>query len=207
MLRSRVAVACTLLLVSIAAAFSQSSSQASVIVAIETALGEIDLAVDVAHAPVTAANFLRYVDGRFYDGGQINRAVRLDNERRHDVEIQCIQFQINPARSRDEFAPIPLERTRDTGVKHLDGTASMARSTPDSATASFDIVIGDQPEMDFGGKRNADGQGFAAFGRVVAGMDVVKKIQTSPTGQRGAYGTETLTPPVAIVRAYRKPSK
>jgi peptidyl-prolyl cis-trans isomerase A (cyclophilin A) len=80
----------------------------------------------------------------------------------------------------------------------------MARSGPDSATASFSIPIGDQPEMDFGGKRNADGQGFAVFGRVVAGMDVVKKIHASPTGQRGAYGTESLEPPIKILKAYRK---
>jgi peptidyl-prolyl cis-trans isomerase A (cyclophilin A) len=88
----------------------------------------------------------------------------------------------------------------------VDGAVSMARSGPDTATASFSIVIGDQPEMNFGGKRNADGQGFAVFGRVVRGMDVVKAIQASPTGQGGAYGTETLDPPIAIVKAYRRPS-
>ena len=97
-----------------------------------------------------------------------------------------------------------MERTDVTGLKHVDGAVSMARSGPDSATASFSIVIGDQPEMDFGGKRNADGQGFAVFGRVAAGMDVVRKIQASPTGARGAYGTESLTPPIKILKAYRK---
>jgi peptidyl-prolyl cis-trans isomerase A (cyclophilin A) len=84
---------------------------------------------------------------------------------------------------------------------------SMARNGPDTARASFSIVIGDQPEMDFGGKRNADGQGFAVFGRVVEGMDIVKKIQAAPTlpaGRRGAYGTETLDPPIKVLRAYRK---
>ena len=85
----------------------------------------------------------------------------------------------------------------------------MARSGPDSATSSFSIMINDQPELDFAGKRNADGQGFAAFGRVTAGMDVVKKIQAAPTrpAERtpaGAYRTETLDPPIKIVRAYRK---
>ena len=72
----------------------------------------------------------------------------------------------------------------------------MARNGPDTATASFSIVIGDRPEMDFGGRRNPDGQGFAAFGRVVRGLAVVKAIQASPTGQRGAYGTESLDPPI-----------
>ena len=99
---------------------------------------------------------------------------------------------------------MPLERTSVTGLKHVDGAVSMARNGPDTATASFSIVIGDQPEMDFGGKRNPDGQGFAVFGRVVKGMDVVKVIHASPTGQRGAYRTETLEPPIAIVKAYRR---
>jgi peptidyl-prolyl cis-trans isomerase A (cyclophilin A) len=100
-----------------------------------------------------------------------------------------------------------MERTSVTGLKHVNGALSMARSGPDTATASFSIPIGDQPEMDFGGKRNADGQGFAVFGRVIAGMDVVKKIQASPTapaGRRGAYGTEALDPPIKILKAYRK---
>jgi peptidyl-prolyl cis-trans isomerase A (cyclophilin A) len=184
-----------------AASAQQRPAAPPVTVIVETALGAITLEVDAARAPVTAANFLKYVDGRFYDGGVVNRAVRPDNTTRHDVEIQVIQVQIDPARTREQFAPIPLERTNVTGLTHRDGVISMARSGPDSATASFFITIGDQPELDFGGKRNADGQGFAAFGRVVAGMDVVKKIQASPTGQRGAYGTETLEPPIRILSA------
>ena len=103
------------------------------------------------------------------------------------------------------FPAIPLERTSVTGLKHVNGALSMARSGPDSATSSFSIMIGDQPELDFGGKRNADGQGFAVFGKVVGGMDVVKKIQASKTGADAApTGTETLEPPIKILRAYRK---
>ena len=173
-------------------------------VRVETTLGNIDLAIDIRRAPITAANFLRYVDGGFYDGGMINRAVRADNTMRHDVKIEVIQVQIDAARRRQQFPPIPLERTSVTGLKHVDGAVSMARSGPDTATASFSIVIGDQPEMDHGGRRNPDGQGFAVFGRVVNGMDVVRAIQRSPTGQRGAYGTETLDPPVKILKAYRR---
>jgi len=172
----------------------------------ETELGKITMEIDVVHAPVTGENFLKYVDAGFYNGGIINRAVRPDNTTRHDVEIQVIQFQINPARSREQFPPIPLERTSVTGLKHVNGALSMARSGPDTARGSFSIMIGDQPELNFGGKRNADGQGFAAFGRVVEGTDVVKKIQSAPTlpaGQRGAYGTETLAPPIKILKAYR----
>ena len=183
---------------------AQNQPPAPVRVVFETALGSITAEIDLAHAPVTGANFLKYVDGKFYDGGAINRSVRPDNTTRHDVEIQVIQFQIDPARRREQFPPIPMERTSVTGLKHVNGALSMARSGPDTATASFSIVIGDQPEMDFGGKRNPDGQGFAVFGRVVEGMDVVKKIQAAHTGERGAYGTESLDPPIAIVKAYRK---
>jgi peptidyl-prolyl cis-trans isomerase A (cyclophilin A) len=178
--------------------------QANVIVVFETAKGNIEIDIDAAHAPLSAANFLKYVDGGFYDGGAVNRAVRPDNTVRHDVEIQVIQFQIASGRQREQFPPVPMERTSVTGLKHLDGAVSMARSGPDTARGSFSIVIGDQPEMDFGGKRNPDGQGFAVFGRVVKGMDVVKAIQAAPTGQRGAYGPETLDPPIAIVKAYRR---
>jgi peptidyl-prolyl cis-trans isomerase A (cyclophilin A) len=186
-------------------ALLQSPAAPPVTVIFETELGAITMEIDVAHAPVTAANFLKYVDGKFYDGGVINRSVRPDNTIRHDVEIQVIQFQSDPAR-RDMFPPIPIERTSVTGLKHLNGVLSMARSTPDSATSSFSIMIGDQPSLDFGGARNADGQGFAAFGKVVAGMDVVKKIQashTSPTATTG-YRTETLDPPIKIISARRK---
>jgi len=180
------------------------TAQPPVTVVFETELGNIVFEVDVAHAPVTATNFLKYVDGKFYDGGIVNRSVRPDNTTRHDVEIQVIQFQSDPARRRELFPPIPLERTSVTGLKHVDGALSMARSGPDSATSSFSIMVGDQPELDFAGKRNADGQGFAVFGRVVSGMDVVKKIHASKTGTAGSYGTETLDPPVAVKRAYRK---
>ena len=173
-------------------------------VVLETEAGSITVEVNTAAAPVTGANFLKYVDGKFYDGGIINRAVRPDNTIRHDVEIQVIQFQSNPARENDLFPPIPMERTSVTGLKHLNGVLSMARMEPDTAQSSFSIVIGDQPEMDFGGKRNPDGQGFAVFGRVVAGMDVVGKIHQSHTGADGDYKTETLEPPIKILKAYRK---
>lgn len=174
------------------------------LVVFETEAGNITVEVNTAKAPVTGANFLKYVDGRFYDGGMINRAVRPDNTIRHDVEIQVIQFQSDPARENKLFPPIPMERTSVTGLKHVNGALSMARMGPDTAQASFSIVIGDQPEMDFGGKRNPDGQGFAVFGRVVSGMNFVRKIHRSHTGADGAYKTETLDPPVKILKAYRK---
>ena len=175
-----------------------------VLAVFETELGNITVEVDVVHAPSTATNFLKYVDGKFYDGGMINRAVRPDNTIRHDVEVQVIQFQSDPAREKELFPPIPMERTSVTGLRHLNGVLSMARLGPDPAQDSFSIVIGNQPEMDFGGKRNPDGQGFAVFGRVVAGLDVVKKIHRAHTGASGPYKTETLEPPIKILKAYRK---
>jgi peptidyl-prolyl cis-trans isomerase A (cyclophilin A) len=185
-------------------AFLGQSPVPPVVVIFETELGAITMEIDVAKAPVTAANFLKYVDGKFYDGGVVNRSVRPDNTVRHDVEIQVIQFQSDAARRREGFPAIPLERTSVTGLRHVDGALSMARNGPDTATSSFSIMIGDQFELDFGGKRNADGQGFAVFGRVTAGMDVVKKIHASKTGTDGAYRTETLDPPIKVIRAYRK---
>jgi peptidyl-prolyl cis-trans isomerase A (cyclophilin A) len=166
-------------------------------VRLATDLGDIEVELDAAKAPATVANFLKYVDGRFYDGGRFHRTVTPTNQPDNKVKIEVIQAGINPAKMKDEFPPIKLERTKDTRLSHKDGTISMARDGPDTATSDFFICIGDQPELDFGGKRNPDGQGFAAFGRVVKGMDVVKKIQQSP-----ADG-QTLKPPVGIKRVKR----
>jgi peptidyl-prolyl cis-trans isomerase A (cyclophilin A) len=193
------------LAVFIAAQVPTMPAKTPVQVVFDTERGAITLEIDVVHAPITGENFLKYVDGKFYDGGMVNRAVRPDNTMRKDVEIQVIQFQTDPAR-RDLFPPIPMEPTRLTGLEHVHGALSMARNGPDTARASFSIVINDQPEMNFGGKRNPDGQGFAVFGRVVAGMEVVHAIHKSPTaaaGHPGPYGTERLEPPVRVVRAYR----
>ena len=168
-------------------------------VRIETDHGDIEVELDAAKAPATVANFLKYVDGKFYDGGRFHRTVTPDNQPDNKVKIEVIQAGINPARARDEFPAIKLERTKDTKLAHKDGTISMARDGPDTATSDFFICVGDQPELDFGGKRNPDGQGFAAFGRVVKGMEVVKKIQQAP-----ADG-QALKPPVGIKRVSRVP--
>lgn len=170
---------------------------APVVVRLETDLGAIDLEIDVAHAPVSAANFLRYVDAGHYDGGRFHRTVRPDNETRPEVPIEVVQAGVAPGQAAGDAAPIALERTRDSGLRHLAGTLSMARDTPDSATSDFFICLTDLPVLDFGGARNPDGQGFAAFGRVTSGLEVVRRIQAAP-----ASG-QSLTPPVAIRRATR----
>lgn len=177
---------------------AQATKDRTVRVVLQTELSEIELALDVTQAPVTTANFLKYVDRGLYDGGVFHRTVKLSNQPDNKVRIEVIQAGMNPARVKEEFPPIPLERTSQTGLKHLDGAISMARDGPDTATSDFFFCINDQPSLDFGGKRNPDGQGFAAFGHVVRGMDVVRRIQNSP-----ADG-QTLKPPVRILKAFRR---
>ena len=184
-------------LVAIAAPLSaRQTPSAPARVVSETDAGRIEVAIDTAAAPATAANFLRYVDDRFYDGTSFYRVVTPDNQPDNLVKIEVIQGGADGTRATRE--PIALERTSSTGLKHLDGTISMARNGPDTATSEFFICVGDQPELDFGGRRNPDGQGFAAFGRVVSGMDVVRKIQ------RGPVNAQRLAPPIAI-KSIRRP--
>jgi len=167
-------------------------------VLIETEAGEIEAEIDTVRAPITAANFLKYVDAGLFDGGRFFRTVRPDNQVEKPVKIAVIQAAGSRDKRAQFFPPIPLERTNVTGLSHKDGTLSMARSTPDTARDSFSICVGDQPALDFGGPRQPDGQGFAAFGRVTRGMDIVRKIQMGP-----AEG-ETLTPAVTILRVKRQ---
>lgn len=175
-----------------------------VTVLFETSVGDIVIEVNVAKAPITSANFLRYVDEGWYDAGRFHRTVRPETETNTTHPIQVIQAgrrQV-PRGEGPTFPPVVLERTNDTGLTHADGAVSMARvaGRPDSAASDFFIAIGAQPSLDFGGARNADGQGFAVFGRVVSGMDVVTKIQALPVRE----GTQTLEPPVAVSSARRR---
>jgi cyclophilin family peptidyl-prolyl cis-trans isomerase len=166
-------------------------------VQMDTALGSITVELDAVKAPVTTANFLRYVLEGFYSDGEFFRTVTAANQPDDEIKIAVVQAEANPAREGESFEPIALERTSETGLRHLDGTISMARTDPESATHSFFICIGDQPELDYGGRRNLDGQGFAAFGRVVEGMELVREIHAMP-----ADGQE-LDPPLSIQRAVR----
>ena len=131
-----------------------------------------------------------------YSGGSFHRTVTPGNQPNNAVKIEVIQGGPDSARA-GEFAAIPLERTSVTQLRHLDGTVSMARGGPDTATSDFFICIGVQPALDFGGNRNPDGQGFAAFGQVIDGMEVVRRIQQSP-----AQG-QTLAPAIVITSIER----
>ncbi len=144
---------------------------------LKTAFGEIVVEIDTIHAPLTANNFLHHVKRKTYDGAVFYRVVRLDNQPNNDVKIEVIQGGLKDDEKIDRIPPIEHETTQVSGILHKDGTLSMARYTPGTASTEFFICIGDQPELDFGGRRNPDGQGFAAFGKVVSGMDVVRKIQ------------------------------
>lgn len=177
--------------------WTAASSQTLPRVRIDTELGSIEIEVDAVRAPTTAANFLKYVDGGFYAGGAFHRTVTLSNQPDNPVRIEVIQAGADTTRRTGFFPPIGLERTNATGLKHLAGTISMARAGPDTARDQFFICVTDQPELDFGGKRNPDGQGFAAFGRVINGMATVRAIQSRPAeGQR-------LAPVVRITGASR----
>ncbi|ACL67070.1 peptidyl-prolyl cis-trans isomerase cyclophilin type [Anaeromyxobacter dehalogenans 2CP-1] len=172
-----------------------SPAPARVHVVMTTELGELEVEVDAARAPATAANFLRYVREGRYDGGRFHRTVRADNQPGDAVKIDVVQAGVAPAHGEHDHAPIRLERTRDTGLRHVDGAIAMARAGPDTATSDFFVCVGPQPDLDFGGRRNPDGQGFAAFGRIVRGMDVVRRIH------RAAVKGQALSPPIRILAA------
>ncbi|MCO5225133.1 MAG: peptidylprolyl isomerase [Thermomicrobiales bacterium] len=182
---------------------------------IDTEFGAIRAELFDTEAPITVTNFLHYVDEGLYDRGFFHRTVtpennanvnlhNLDDERpakyvpNDAITIEVIQGSVNSDRVSELDGPIPLERTSETGLNHTDGTLSMARNTPDSAVSDFFVCINDQPNLDFGGLRNPDGQGFAAFGRVTEGMDIVRTIQRQPA--RG----QSLDPVIPILRIARE---
>ena len=167
-------------------------------VVFRTERGQIEVEVDTMRAPVTAKNFLRYVDGGFFTNGSFYRVGRAYNQPNDSIRITVIQAGASREKRGQGFPPIELERTSVTGLKHLDGTLSMARAGPNTATSSFFVCLGSQPALDFGGMRNPDGQGFAAFGRVVRGLDVARRIQSE------AANGQNLVTPVVIHEAVRK---
>jgi peptidyl-prolyl cis-trans isomerase A (cyclophilin A) len=149
-------------------------------VLIRTELGDITIEIYEKDAPITAANFLKYVDEGRYKNGCFYRVVTMGNQPNNDIKIEVIQGGLSRETRENQLPSIEHETTDKTGILHKNGVISMARLNPGTASSEFFICVGDQPELDFGGKRNPDGQGFSAFGEVVVGMDVVNKIHQQP---------------------------
>ncbi len=172
-------------------------------VALETAQGTIRIAVEVERAPVTAANFLRYVREKRLDGASFYRALRLTP----DGTYGLIQggLKNDPKRV---LPPIAHESTAKTGLSHVDGAISMARAAPGSAQGDFFIIIGGLPALDAQASGEGDIAGYAVFGRVIEGMEVAKAILAAPVDPdagEGAMKGQMIAAPVRIIRATRLP--
>jgi peptidyl-prolyl cis-trans isomerase A (cyclophilin A) len=189
------------LLLTIAFTLACCTNNRSPRVIIVTDLGNIEAEIYSDKAPVTAANFLRYVDsGKYNNLACFYRVVRLDNQPDKKIKIEVIQggFGQDSLIEKYQFHPIKHETTKKTGILHKDGVLSMARYGPGSASSEFFICVGDQPALDFDGGRNPDKQGFAAFGKVVKGMDIVRKIQLLKDKE------QYLVKPVKIIEIKRR---
>lgn len=176
---------------------SSTGAMATTRVRVGTELGDLVFEIHETEAPITSANFLRYVDESRFDGATFYRTVTLDNQPDDDVKIEVVQGGLGAA-SPNMLPPIAHETTMQTGITHRDGTLSMARADVGTATSEFFVCIGAQPELDFGGARNPDGQGFAAFGSMREGGEVARAIQ-----QSNAVGQD-LQPPIAILSIARE---
>ena len=150
----------------------------------KTELGRITIELYPDKAAITVNNFLQYVEENRLREATFYRTVTLDNQPGSEAKIEVIQGGLYEDNHPDALPPISHETTEMTGILHKDGVISLARYGPGSATCEFFICVGDQPKLDYGGNRNGDGQGFAAFGKVIDGMDVVHKIhQSAADGQ------------------------
>jgi len=168
-----------------------------------TSQGDIEIDLYMDKAPITAANFLQLVEGGHLDGGSFYRVVTYENDN-GNPGIEVIQGGRGDEES--PFPPIDHETTEQTGILHQDGVISMARGNIGTASSEFFICIGDQPGLDNGNSRNPDQQGFAAFGQVVSGMDVVRRInQLRADGASESDYTrgQILSEPVVIVSVRR----
>ena len=170
-------------------------------VVLTTSEGPITIALEKTRAPKTTANFLRYVDAKRLDGVVIYRAMKLGEG------TGLIQggAQNDPKRL---FAPVAHEPTTQTGLSNTDGAISMARGAPGTATADFFIVVGDVSSLDAQPSQPGDNLGYAAFGHVIAGMDLVRRIlqaPTAPTGGPPGMEGQMLAPPIKILTVRRAP--
>ena len=192
----RMTCCCTLIAMMLVSGLYAQPVERKVKIIIKTELGDIHAKIDLKRAPVTSSNFLRYIDAGLFDSACFYRVVRTDNQPDNKVLIEVIQGGRYEEEERG-FPPIAHETTAMTGIRHRNGTISMARVEPGSATSEFFVCVGDQPELDYGGMRNPDLQGFAAFGKVTRGMDVVKRIHS--INAPGQY----LDEPVVILEIIR----
>lgn len=165
-----------LLLLFFSISFAQNSKNP--VVLIKTELGNIKVELYKDKAPISVNNFLRYVDDSLYENSSFYRTVRANNQPNDSVKIEVIQGGL--FEEEKMLSPIKNETTKETGIFHKDGVISYARREPGTATSEFFICVGDQPELDYGGRRNPDRQGFAAFGKVIEGMNIVRKIHNKP---------------------------
>ena len=169
-----------IILLAIMLAGPVSCDRSGPMVLIRTEMGDMTVELFTKQAPVTAGNFLAHVENGDYTNSVFYRVVRMDNQPRSKVKIEVIQGGLFQKEVLDTISPIRHESTEETGILHRDGVISMARMEPGSASTEFFICIGDQPSLDYGGERNPDLQGFAAFGKLVSGMDVARAIQALP---------------------------
>ncbi len=177
------------------------------IVVMETRLGAVEIELYTSKAPITVENFLALVDGGHYDGGSFYRTVTLVNDK-GSPKIEVIQG--GRGRQPSPFPPITHETTEQTGILHIDGTISMARGKVGTASSEFFICIGDQPGLDFGNQRNSDLQGFAAFGKVIKGMDIVKainQVETKDESESAYTRGQVIKEPVTIISIKRQSPK
>ena len=173
------------------------AQQANPRILISTTMGDIMVELYPQQAPVTVENFLKYVDQQLAASASFYRVVTMENQPNNDIKIEVIQGGFALADTTLVIGNIAHETTQTTGLKHQTGTLSMARNKPGSASSEIFICINNQPELDYGGMRNPDGQGFAAFGQVIGGMDVVLAIQQLPVDN------QSLQKPVQILAVQR----
>jgi peptidyl-prolyl cis-trans isomerase A (cyclophilin A) len=163
-------------------------------VKIKTAAGDIEVELYPSQAPKTVAAFLSYVDSSFYRNGSFYRVLNDDNQPSNAPKSELIQggiWRSNHAKAAS-LQGVIHETTQQTHILHKDGVISLARTAPGTATTEFFICVGDQPGFDFGGDNNPDGQGYAAFGKVVRGMDIVRNIYARPENN------QSFDPPIVI---------
>ena len=169
-------------------------------VVIETDAGEMEAEIYTDKAPKTANAFLHNVDEGLYRNSCFYRILNDDNQPSDAAKSELIQGGIWKTNYKKSISirGIPHETTKQTGILHLNGTLSMARLAPGTANSEFFICIGDQPGFDFGGENNPDGQGYAAFGKVVKGMSMLNTIYNRPEND------QSFTPPVIIINIKRR---